>query len=232
MKSSEGLNQGILLYGYAVLLGASYILAFWRPFGFNIFPYLSLSDILVAPLNRLSLILAPVILLALAYVEKKFKSSITIPFYGFVVVMLLHLLLGGKSLLKVFNVYSRFKFNFDNELGVVVLSAILVGLAFIMFCRSFFQRDNFYLQLVAVILVQVQLVLSAGYTDGKTVFNGALNIHFLEQKNLCDNLDVRDWVYVEKFGSNVFFMNAIDKRLCILNDVRFNLISRKYRETL
>ena len=63
LKSTEQLSHGLLLYGYAIALGAAYIFAFWRPLGFNIFPYLGAIDLLTAPLNRLLALFAPLILL-------------------------------------------------------------------------------------------------------------------------------------------------------------------------
>ncbi len=61
----DKLGLGVFLYAYAVLLGASYLFAFWRTIGFNIFPYLSLQDYLSAPLNRVIALIAIPVLMAL-----------------------------------------------------------------------------------------------------------------------------------------------------------------------
>jgi len=53
MEIDSKLNSSIVAYSYSVVLGASYIFAFWRPIGFNIFPYLSLKDFLTTLLTGL-----------------------------------------------------------------------------------------------------------------------------------------------------------------------------------
>lgn len=52
------LGVGVLAYSYGVLLCAAYVLAFWRPLGFEVFSYLSLSDYISAPLGRLSILIS------------------------------------------------------------------------------------------------------------------------------------------------------------------------------
>ena len=232
MKSTEQLSHGILLYGYAIALGAAYIFAFWRPLGFNIFPYLGAIDLLTAPLNRLLALFAPFILLFIAQAETNSKSPLKLPFYSIVIIMLLHYFVGAKEILKAFEVFSKFDFHFDNEKSILVFCSLFMLFSLILAFRIIFERNNIYLIVCAVGLAQISMALATGYTDGKTIFNGAGNVHYLEQKDLCEKGGIRDWVYLEKFGNNVFFMNTIDKRICIQNEIKFNLFSRKIHEGL
>ncbi len=72
----------------------------------------------------------------------------------------------------------------------------------------------------------------AGYKDGKTVYNGAQNVYYLENKEICEKDSARDWVHLGTFNSQTFFMNTIDKRLCITDQKNLLMVSRKMKERL
>lgn len=74
--------------------------------------------------------------------------------------------------------------------------------------------------------------MSAGYSDGKAVFHGAERVYFLDNKELCDASGVRDWVFLGRFTEHTFFMNTVDKRLCLTAEKNFKLVSRKFSEKL
>lgn len=146
--------------------------------------------------------------------------------------MALHYLIGAKEIFKAFEIFSKFDFHFNNEKSVLVFCSLFLLFSLLLAFRLIFERKNIFLIISAIGLVQISTALATGYTDGKSIFNGAENVHFLEQKDLCEKGGVRDWVYLEKFGSNAFFMNTIDKRICIQNEIKFNLFSRKFHERL
>lgn len=52
------------------------------------------------------------------------------------------------------------------------------------------------------------------------------------QKEFCEPAGVRDWVYLGKVSDQTFFMDTIDKHLCITGEKNFKLISRKVKENL
>ena len=232
MKNTERLSYGLLLYGYAIALGSAYIFAYWRPLGFNIFPYLTPVDLLTAPLNRLLALFAPLILLFIANAESDSKSTIKLPFFGIAIIMALHYVIGAKEIFKAFEIFFKYEFHFNNEKSVLVFCSLFLFFSFILAFRLAFEQKNTYLAVCAIGLTQVSMALATGYSDGKSIFNGAENVHYLEQKDLCEPGGIRDWVYLEKFGSNAFFMNTIDKRICIQNEIKFNLFSRKIHEGL
>lgn len=167
LKSTEQLSHGLLLYGYAIALGAAYIFAFWRPLGFNIFPYLGAIDLLTAPINRLLALFAPFILLFIAQAETNSKSPLKLPFYSIVIIMLLHCFVGVKEILKAFEVFSKFDFHFDNEKSILVFCSLFMLFSLILAFRIIFERNNIYLIVCAVGLAQISIALATGYTDGK-----------------------------------------------------------------
>jgi hypothetical protein len=64
----DKLGVGVFLYAYAVFLGACYLFAFWRPIGFNVFPYLGLQDYIGAALDRVVVLVAmPLIFAAFVF---------------------------------------------------------------------------------------------------------------------------------------------------------------------
>ena len=231
MKPKDNLSLGLLLYGYAVFLGAIYIFAFWRPYGFNVFPYLSTSDFITAPLNRIWVLLAPLVLLLTIPISEA-PNKPRWPFSVFVVAFALHIAVSLASILESFQSFSRANFSFENEKSILVLCVAFLVLAAILAYCAIRNRVAIGFQILAFIFAQTSVVMAIGYNDGKGIFNGASNVHFLENRELCETPPLRDWVYVEKFGSHAFFLNTIDKRLCIVDKLRFNLVSRKYSEGL
>lgn len=125
-----------------------------------------------------------------------------------------------------------FEFAFRNEISVLFITAVLF-LGGIWFGYWIYKkRENVHIQIASLLLLQVALSMSAGYSDGKAIFNGAGNVMFLDNKTLCEEKGVRDWVLVGKFTDHTFFMNTIDKRLCITAEKNYKLISRMYKEGL
>lgn len=57
VESKNKPSIALLLYGYAVALGGLYVFPFWRPFGFNAFPFFTLQDYLSFPLNRAAILI-------------------------------------------------------------------------------------------------------------------------------------------------------------------------------
>lgn len=231
MKNAEKLSGGLLIYGYAIALGIAYIFSFWRPIGFNIFSYLTPTDILLSPLNRLLGISITIFLVLIINTELENKK-IKLPFYGFLSLIVIIYIYFAKEFVKSISLFMKFDFFFLNEKSILYFCGLFIFISVALTIRSFINRTDKLSQVLAVALAHIALSMSAGYSDGKTIFNGAENVHFLEQKELCEKGGVRDWVYLEKFGGNVFFLNTIEKRICILNEIKFNLSSRKYKEGL
>lgn len=230
MRIGEGLSQSLILYAYAVFLGAGYILAFWRPLGFNIFPYLAPTDLILSPLNRVSMLLAMVVLPVMFNADlkqKALKSGV-----GLVVLVLVHYVVGLSDLIKSIRAFIDFGFRFENESSLIFVAISSLLASVFMLIKGVVPGSGIAPKIMSIVLAQFQMVICAGYSDGKALFNGASNVHFLEQKEMCDGKDIRDWVYIEKYGGGVFFMNTVDKRLCLLKESKFNLIPRKYAEGL
>ncbi len=232
MKNAEKLSGGLLIYFYAIALGIAYIFAFWRPIGFNIFSYLTPTDILLSPLNRLLGISITLFLVLILNAELGSKKNIKLPFYGFLSLVVSIYMFFVIEFINSVILFRKFGFFFWNESSILYFCGLFILISVALTTRSFFNRTDTLAQVLAVALAHIALSMTAGYSDGKTIFNGAANVHFLEQKELCENGGVRDWVYLEKFGENVFFLNTIEKKLCILDKIKFNLISRKYNEEL
>lgn len=160
------------------------------------------------------------------------QKNIKLPFYGFVSLVLIIYIFFIQEFIKSVSLFRELGFFFLNEKSILYFCCLFIFISVALTIRSFFNRTDILAQVLAVALAHIALSMSAGYSDGKTIFNGAANVHFLEQKELCENGGVRDWVYLEKFGENAFFLNTIEKRICILNEIKFNLFSRKYKEGL
>jgi len=228
----DKLGLGIFLYAYAVLLGACYLFAFWRPIGFNIFPYLGLQDYVSAPLNRVAVLVAiPLIFAAIIASRERLEGSRL----GRHIASYLAFLYGIVFLKEFYQSVSGYlttDFFFANEINVLIIAALLfvagAGLAFYS-CRALVGLP---IQIMALVLMQSSVSMAAGYSDGKTIYNGAMQIFFLENKELCEQGGVRDWVLLGTFSSHTFFMNTIDKRLCLTDEKNIRLVSRQVKEKL
>jgi hypothetical protein len=86
--------------------------------------------------------------------------------------------------------------------------------------------------ILALALAQSGAVVAAGYKDGKTVFNGAAEVHFLDNQEICEKDGKQRWVFLGHFANLSIFMNTIDKRLCITEEKNYRLDYRKISENL
>lgn len=227
----DKLGIGIILYAYAVLLGACYIFSFWRPFGFNIFPYLGLQDYISTPLNRVVVIVAvPVIVAAICLMaQERGRESmrnvmrVLVLFYAISFVI---------DFYKSVSAYLDLDFHFENETSLLVIAFLMFFGSIVLSIYRARLLPELTAQFFALVLAQSAASMAAGYSDGKGVYNGKLQVHFLENKDLCEKGGVRDWVFLGAFGDQTFFMNTIDKRLCLTDEKKIRLISRKVREQL
>lgn len=226
----DKLGVGVFLYGYAVFLGACYLFAFWRPIGFNVFPYLGLQDYIGAALNRVVVLVAmPLIFAAIVFsgdreAGNKFAQRI-VPFLA-----ALYCIAFVKEFYQASSRFLTTDFYFANENSVLMIAALFfcAGVACAIYCWR--ALAGLHVQIAALVLLQSAVSMAAGYSDGKAVYNGALQVHFLENKELCEAVGVRDWVLLGAFGDQTFFMNTIDKRLCLTDEKKIRLTSRQQKE--
>lgn len=228
----EKIGLGVFLYAYAVLLGACYLFAFWRPIGFNIFPYLSIQDYVSAPLNRIAVLVAIPIVFAATFLAGARTDEVLFRRY-----MLLSLIISYTFgfLLDLHQGISQFSsapFYFENEKSVFLIAALLFIIGAGLAIYSYSSLAWLPLEISALVLVQASVSMIAGYKDGKTVYNGAQNVYYLENKEICEKDSARDWVHLGTFNSQTFFMNTIDKRLCITDQKNLLMVSRKMKERL
>ena len=205
---------------------------YWRPFGFDVFPYASPIDYISAPLNRLSVLAATPLLLALIlFGDQRSTHKVSLQWIGHYLIALCSIafLLQQWEAVAAF---LKFDFQYENEKNVLVISSLLFVGGVVSAIRVYKQPVNLRVQGVALLLVLVANSMSAGYADGKTIFNGADRVFFLENKELCDAKDAREWAFIGKVGERTFFMNTIDKRLCLTAERNYRLKPRKYLERL
>lgn len=228
----DKLGLGALLYAYAVLLGAAYIFGFWRTIGFDVFPYLSLQNYVSAPLNRIIVLVAsPLVLAAIVFGRSDVSDNSGARDISLYLVALYCLAFAHQQFQAVSR-YVQYDFYFDNERSVLTIATFLFLASLAVSYRIFRSTSTMQLKVFALILVQTAVSMSAGYSDGKAIYNGAAQVYFLGNKELCEPGGVRDWVYLGMFGDQAFFMNTIDKRLCITAEKGYKLVSRKFKEGL
>lgn len=230
-SKGNNLNIGVLLYAYGVLLGAAYLFAFWRVFGFNIFPLLSLVDYLTLPLDRVVVLVSVPALSLLLLIEGKKTYQNKRLRWLVVGVFTLYAIWFIAECHTAFEWFLAASFSFRNEPSVLILALLVFANALLMGYLSWINDRDAARQTTALILMQVALVMISGYSDGKAVFNGTDKVHFLGNKDLCEPGGVRDWIYLGTFGNRTVFMNSIDKRLCIRHEKDFLLESRAIRES-
>lgn len=228
----DKLGLGVLLYAYAVLLGVAYLFGFWRTIGFDVFPYLSLQNYVSAPLNRVIVLVAsPLVLAAMVFGRSDVSDDANardISLY----LLALYCVAFVFEQFQAISRYVKYEFHFDNERNVLTIATLLFFAALGVSYRIFRSSSTMQLKVSALVLVQAAVSMSAGYSDGKAIYNGAAQVYFLENKELCEPSGIRDWVYLGKFGEQAFFMNTIDKRLCITGEKSYKLVSRKFKEGL
>lgn len=224
------LGLGVFLYAYATFLGACYLFAFWRPIGFNIFPYLTAQDYISASLNRLTILIAvPLIFSAFIFLDEETKKGRST--YVFAYLAIMYCIAFFVEFYKAASSYLGFNFYFTNENSAIAIAALIFAAGMALSIYSCVKSTTLTIQIAGLILVQSSGALAAGYSDGKTIYNGAMQVHFLDNKELCESDGVRDWVLLGSFGSRTFFMNTIDKRLCITEQKNMRLVSRQVQDT-
>ncbi|MNK94832.1 hypothetical protein D3C87_1150480 [compost metagenome] len=221
------------LTAYVFALSGLYLFAFWRPFGMSAFEFYSLQDYVSSTLNRgVFLALYP---LGIGFIIWAFfvaigwgKSAPSIGVHWFIGTAVTF----SAEAWKIVHLRQSTAFSFLNEWSVFALVTVLaVGslLGFIVACK---RGDPLVFRIIPIAALQGATFLAAGYADGKTIYMGADNVHFLEDKTLCDKTSPRDWVHVASLSGRSIFMNAIDNRLCFTDAKNYVLISRVRREGL
>ena len=232
MKLDDKLSFGLILYGYAVFLGATYLFAFWRPIGFDAFPYLSIQDYINVPLNRIAvIIIPPVIISALHFMESAIDER-NLPNKAQAFILVLFSISFARDAYRSVWLFNEFEFWFRNEATVIAMALGFFVVSWVFWWKASRATKQIPFQLISLLLIQCSSLMASGYCDGKTIFNGAENIHFLDNKEICEKDGVREWVYISKYSDYAFFMNTIDKRICITSDINYKLSSRKFKEKL
>ncbi|WP_150302906.1 hypothetical protein [Pseudomonas saliphila] len=229
---TDKLGLGVLIYAYAMLLGSAYIFGYWRVFGFDVFPYASSIDYISAPLDRLLILISAPLLFSLVLFSQSDHTDSELLKNLSAYLILLYSIAFGIAYYQAISRFIRSDFHYEDENSVLALAAALFFAGCCFTYRIFKHEKSALICSSALILMQLAGTVAAGYSDGKAIFNGAANTFFLENKNLCEPEGARDWVYLGKFSSRVFFMNTIDKRLCITVADSFSLTPRKFAEGL
>lgn len=186
---SSGLDMpglGALLYAYAVLLGAAYLFGFWRTIGFDIFPYLSLQNYVSAPLNRVIVLVAPPFLLAAIVFRSSDVSDDSNARDISLYLLALYCLAFALQQFQAISRYVQYETHFDNELTVLMIATSLFLASLGASYRIFRSSSTIQLKVFALVLVQVAVSMSTGYSDGKVIFNGAKQVYLLGNKELCE----------------------------------------------
>lgn len=228
----DKLGLGVFLYAYAVLLGASYLFAFWRAIGFNIFPYLSLQDYLSAPLNRVIALIAIPVFMTLIFFQSKITSH-TKEYKNVSLYLLMVYAFGFAN--QQYESISRFldhAFYHRNEINVFVITFILFLSSLVLAIHIYKSGASVAIQALALILIQTALSMSAGYSDGKGIYNGVAESYSLDNNEICSSNSVDNWVYLGKYSDHTFFIHSEDKRLCLSEVKNLKLESRQFKEKL
>ncbi len=232
MQGLEKVGVGAILLAYGVLLGTMYLFAFWRTFGFDIFPYLSVQNYVTAILNRLSLLLAMPLLFVVIVFGKRvsFKDGLfrDITLYLIILYCVLFVFYQFQALSQ----FIQYDFHFDNEINVLAISSTLFIASLVLAIRMYRTQVSLYMKVATLVLIQAAFASAAGYVDGKTIYNGAVQVYLLQNKEVCEARSLNDWVYLGKYSNQTFFLNTIDKRICITSAKDLKLISRKLRDGL
>lgn len=232
IQALEKVGVGAILMAYGVLLGTTYLFSFWRTFGFDIFPYLSVQNYVTAILNRLTLLLAMPLLFVGIVFGKRIYSK-----YGLFRNITLNLIILYSVLFvfyqfKALSQYIQHDFHFENEINLLAISSTLFIASLVLAIRMYRTQVSLYMKVAALVLIQTAFASAAGYVDGKAIYNGAVQVYLLQNKEVCEARGLNDWVYLGKYSSQTFFLNTIDKRICITSAKDLMLISRKLRDGL
>ena len=121
-------------------------------------------------------------------------------------------------------------FQYRNESSILIVAWFLILSTWAIAIAAL--RSPYALQILVLGLVLAQMcaVLAIGYSHGKTVFNGAEEVHFLDNRELCEKEGNAQWVFLGHFSNSSIFMNTADKRLCFTDAKNYRLVSRKILE--
>lgn len=229
---TDRLGAGVLLYAYATLLGATYIFSYWRSIGFDVFPYASAIDYVSAPLNRVLVLISVPAIISLLLLYNSERNNLRLLRNASLLLTAFYAIGFAHEYYLTIRLFTQFDFYYRNEQSVLAIAGILFAASATLAYRAYFYDKSLISSAAALILMQLAVTISAGYRDGKVIFNGADNVFLLSNKEICDPDDPRDWVYLGRYSSKSFFLNTIDKRICITEADSIKLISRKFSENL
>ena len=220
-----------MLYAYAVFLGAAYLLAFWRPFGLTPFPFLSLTDFITTPLDRVIVLVAVPLLPLPAILTRLHLRGAAVRNFGLTLVVL-HALFALTYTAEAIYAHWTMPFSYRKEFTILFAASLLTSIGLMIVWEAVRVQSRLSRLVVALGVFQCAAVLAAGYKDGKAIYNGALEVHFLETKELCEKNSERSWVLVGRFTEVAVFMDTLDKRLCVTAEKSYRLRPRAVFEPI
>lgn len=196
----EKVGASTIIVAYAMLLGTAYLFSFWRPIGFDIFPYLSLSNYISLALNRIVFIsILPLIIVTIIFSKPTILSNN--PWRDISLYLTILFCVGFLAqLLEAIALFREHKFHYKNEIGILVMAFGFFLASITNSYVTYKQGSSNTLKIFSIVFAQISCIIAAGYCDGKTIFNGANNIFYLKNTELCEQNSKSYWIYLGKFS--------------------------------
>ncbi len=227
----NSISAPIFLYGYAVLLSGAYLYAYWTPLGFDPFPYLTVQQVLTAPLSSLITVFAP-FLIMLAVIpfdksglpnDKKFLWSIVAA----------HLLfyLGGL-------IQSLYLTNTNPTRGaedsLLAITGILAMGSLGVMRRYMREPGQRLFPLLSVAFAQLAVALTYGHLAGKKILstNTVMTYQirtFTPRTEICDKSLADAWTYYQTLGEHTFYVDRLSKSICISDNQNVVLDQKTFK---
>lgn len=226
--SLDKLAIGLLIYAYATLISASYLLGFWRALGFDIFPYATPTDYINSTLNRLILVfILPMLFGFVIYFANPYEK------FGRIKTLLVYItgcstMSIGKNLYDIKT--SPYRILFNNEQSVILVSCISIIIIALTLKHIWKEKESkaiLYLALACAVLSQIIASMTSGYQDGKDTYHSRRPLRQLLNSDICDKDSKKRWAYLGKYSDKAFFLEVSEKTLCI-TESKFMRIDSKH----
>ncbi|MFN3704263.1 hypothetical protein [Thermomonas sp.] len=207
----------LFLYGYAVLLSGAYLYAYWTPIGFDPFPYLTVQQVLTAPLSSLITVFAPfLIMLAVIPFDKSDLPKDKKYLWSIVAAHLLFYLGGIIQSLYLTNTNTTR----GAEDSLLAITGILAMGSLGVMRRFMREPEQLFFPLLAVAFAQLAVALTYGHLAGKKILSANTIVTYqirtlTPRTEVCGESPAHGWTYYQTLGDHTFYVDRSSKSICI-----------------
>jgi len=228
-------NISILFWGfysYSFLMASTYFYFYWLPYGLNIFPLISISDVILISIAPL-ISTIPAALFYAYIISSSKKLNVKKEYHVFVNIFLVAMLFIISAIIVwTMRYISQHLAIFTMCIYALVMSLLINNKRIIEQLNSKLETNfTIYSYILITILPVMLFILPAykGINDSHKLLASNTG-YFLENSEHCKSSESEKFVYISTIGKRVIAFSTMDNSICITDERSFKLTPRRDSE--